>query len=60
MKALSMVAAIAAAVTFVISIVLRLMSADLVAGTSSVTFWRVTVVLLLFSIALHLHGRKAD
>ena len=60
MKAMSMVAAIVAAVTFILSIILRLMNAELVAGITSVTFWRVTVVLLLTSIFLLLYSRKTE
>ncbi|UCF04836.1 MAG: hypothetical protein JSV33_13060 [bacterium] len=60
MKALSMVAAAVAVVTFILSVILRIVNADLVAGTTSVTFWRVTVALLLFSIVGFLHSRRTE
>jgi hypothetical protein len=60
MKGLSMVTAAVAVVTFILSVILRIVHADLFAGTSSVTFWRVTVALLLFSIVGFLHSRKAE
>lgn len=58
MKTLSIIAAAVAGVIFIVSIILRLMHADLIAGITSLTFWRVTIVLLLTSILFHLYSRK--
>ncbi len=59
MKRLSMVAAGAAGVTFILAIILKLMHTDIITGLDALTFWRFTVVMLLFSIVFNVHGRDA-
>lgn len=59
MKNLSMVAAGVSGVTFILAIILKLAHTDIITGLDALTFWRFTIVMLLFAIFFNLHGRNA-
>jgi hypothetical protein len=60
MKGLSMVVAGVAVVSFILAIILKLAHADIITGLTGLTFWRFTIVMLLFAIFMQLHGRETS